>query len=94
LTPEAIAERLANDLNAAVREECGAVFSVVNVVAENVPFWAIDAAVQLDWPPGTRRRVLLGVGDSGDAAYDKLVAEAQAYFGEVLAPGNGSACFA
>ena len=94
MSPESIAKRLTRDLNAALSGDCPGTFSVVNVIAEDVPFWTIDAAVQLNWPPGTRRRLFLGVGDDGDEAYDKLLANAQAYFGEVLAPGNGAACFA
>ncbi len=93
LTPETIAKRLAQDLNASIKAECDAEFSVADVLAQDVPFWSIDASVQLDWSPGTRRRLVFGVGESGDEAYEKLLAEAQTHFGEVLAPGNGTACF-
>ena len=93
-TPEIIAERLAEDLNAALRPDCGGSFTVARVAVEDVPFWSIEAAVQLNWPPGTRRRPFLGLGDEGAEAYAKVLAEAQAYFGEVWRMPDGQGCFA
>lgn len=91
-TPEAIAERLVNDLNAAAPTGCGAVFSVPRVQTEDVPFWSIEVAVQVDWPPGMRRRPVMGVGANVNEAYEALLAEAKARFSEILTPDDGAWC--
>lgn len=92
-TPESVAERLAADLNAALRPECDGSFSVSQIAVQDAPFSIIDAAIQLDWPPGLRRRPFLGIGDDNAMAYDKVLAAARAYFEKVWRMPDGAGCF-
>ena len=91
-TPEDIAERLVNDLNAAAPTGCGAVFSVPRIQTEDAPFWSLEVTVQLDWPPGVRRRPAIGVGASVQEAYAVLFADAQARFSDILALDDRAWC--
>lgn len=93
LTPETIAQRLARDLTAAVREGQGAVFSVAHVQMKDTPRSTIGATVQLDWPPGTRRRPVSGMGVTAEEAYNALLANAKTEFREMFAPGKEAARF-
>ena len=88
-TPESIAEHLTTELNAALKPGCAGQFTVVNLKTQDVPFWAIDAVIQLDWPPGTRRLPFFGTGDDADEAVDKVLAKSKAYFREAWTYPDG-----
>lgn len=92
-TPESIGEQLARDLTARLKPECNGSFSVPLVEAQDVPFWTINAVVQLNWPPGLRRHPFASVGQDGDEAYAQLLTEAEAHFNAIWTMPDGSGCF-
>ncbi|MCG6883593.1 MAG: hypothetical protein LJE62_07550 [Silicimonas sp.] len=93
-SPEAIAERVAAELTAALRPGCDGSISVPVIAIQDSPSFAIDAAIQLEWPPGLHRRPFTGVGADSEEAIAKLVTQAQAYFGKVWTMEDGQGCFA
>ena len=81
-TPEAIAQRLAKDMNAAIKPGTDGRFSVSDIAFDQASDGDVlfRATVELQWPPGLRRRTLEVQGKTEDAAYDLLLASALPLF--------------
>ena len=91
-TPIVLGER--GDLIGMLKPDCDWSFSVVRAVVEEGASVTIDAAVQLDWHPGLRRRPFHGTGSDGDEAYAEVLANAKTCFAGVWQMPDGTGCFA
>ncbi len=92
LTPENFPERLTDDLNALLKPGCQGGFSVIRSASRDAPFWSLDAAVKLHWPPGWRSRAFRGAGNDIEEAYADLLAVVRDYFDAVWTMPDGSGC--
>lgn len=73
---------LASDMNEALGRGCAGKFTVIDFVhAPGEGLHSMMAVVQLDWPPGERRRRFVRDGGTGEMAYKALKAEVLGYFG-------------
>lgn len=86
-------KRLAQALNADLHPDCVGKFTVFDNGSVDVPFWVADVVIHLEWPPGERQRPFLSTGNDGEEAFDKVFAQARAYFGDVWKRPDGSSCF-
>ncbi|MEM7631025.1 MAG: hypothetical protein AAF227_03260 [Pseudomonadota bacterium] len=92
LSLENVTQRLADDLNTALKPGCDGRFEVFDNGTTDIPYWNVDVVIRLTWPPGYRQRRFTALGQKGDEAYEKVLAKATSYYRDIWPQEDGSSC--